>query len=116
MQMRLPKGLSAALSFEVTSSAVFRVLGGISGNVSGINSMRPKGNFPLLEEGQAAAGAHTPQGTRLAQNSTASRSQQWHCSAALASSLNRRQTTSRGVADTTHSTPHPGQVANHAAC
>lgn len=69
--MRLPKGLSAALSFEVTSSAVFRVLGGISGNVSGINSMRPKGNFPLLEEGQAAAGAHTPQGTRLGRRAEA---------------------------------------------
>ena len=65
MQMRLPKRLSAALSFEVTSSAVFRVLGGISWNVSGINSMRPKGNLPLLEEGQAAAGTHAPQSTRL---------------------------------------------------
>ena len=44
---------------------IFRVLGGISWNVSGINSMRPKGNLPLLEEGQAAAGTHAPQSTRL---------------------------------------------------
>ena len=60
-----PKRLSAPLSFEVTSSAVFKVLGGISWNVSGINSMRPKGNLSLLEEGQAAARTHAPQSTRL---------------------------------------------------
>lgn len=80
MQMRTasPKRLSAPLSFEVTSSAVFKVLGGISWNVSGINSMRPKGNLSLLEEGQAAArttlhrapgwrGGRSPQRTGQAQ-------------------------------------------------
>lgn len=71
-------------------------------------SARAQGSLPLLHR--------APGWLRTALRADFSKSRQWHCSAALASILNRRQTTSRAVADATQSTPCPGQAANHAAC
>lgn len=60
-EQTLLKCLSAPLSFEATSSAVFSALRGISRNGSHIHSMRPKGELSLLGEEQAAARTSAPQ-------------------------------------------------------
>lgn len=61
MQMRTdsPKGLSAPLSVEVTSSAGFRGSAGNWPEPAHINSMRPKGT-PSKLQGERAAGPPAP--------------------------------------------------------